>query len=140
MKTDKIKIRLTVDLTKYSLLLVKGVEGIALPRNSSILDCDTDCQFQGVKIRVANNSFEIIDEEYLAQLAELKVKLFKEYLTATSVIKKFGKRGGFQGLQISFKTDAGYTTTRTIRNRDEANDVEKMLRDAGKVIVEEIEV
>ena len=134
MKTENIKIKLKVDLTRYNPILVKGIEGVTLPRTPSIPDCDTDCRFNGVTIRVANGGYEIIDEEYLAEYAELKAKRLREYLSATSVVKRFGPRGGFRGLNITFKDSNGYNMSRNIRNREEAEEIEKYLRDAGKTI------
>lgn len=43
-------------------------------------------------------------------------------------------------MQITYKTDSGYVTSRNIRNKDEAEEVEKFLRDAGKKIEVKTEV
>ena len=47
MKEHGIKIRLTVDLTKYHPNLVKETEGVRLPKDYRKMDDTADCRFFG---------------------------------------------------------------------------------------------
>ena len=134
MKTHDIKIRLTVDLTKYHPNLVKGTEGFRLPKDDRKMDDMADCRFfGGYDIRVAHNSYEIIDEEYLAQIAEGKAQTIKDCLAATSIVKTETKRGRHIEFRVNFINSDGKPDFHLIL-KHAVPEVEKILREAGKEI------
>jgi len=134
MKEHGIKIRLTVDLTKYHSKLVKGTEGITLPKDYRKMDDMTDCRFfDCYDIRVAPSGYEIIDEEYLAEVAEGKAQTIKDCLSAISILKTETKRGRHIEFRVNFINSAGEQDYHIIR-KHVVPEIEKMLREAGKKI------
>ena len=134
MKTHGINIRLTVDLTKYHPKLFKGTEGLRLPKDERKMDDMADCRFfGGYDIRVAHSSYEIIDEEYLAQVAEGKAQTIRDCLAATSIIKTETKRGRHIEFRVNFINSDGKYDYHLIR-KHAVPEIEKILREAGKEV------
>ena len=120
----QIKVRLKVDLTKYSIGLVPGVEGITVGKMgiwSRGSDRFITVKFPGrATLDVLWDSLEIIDEEYLKE-AEVSAKKYMEELkTATDVVRYLGPRGGFQYLSFTYFTKEGISVHQTIGFKKEA--------------------
>lgn len=106
-----IKVRLTVDLTKYKSGLVSGTEGTTIG-TYGIWSRGSD-RFVGVHfpekgtLDVLWESLEIIDEEYLKRVKEQENTHFEELKSATEVVKFIGPRGGFRYLSYTYTDSNG---------------------------------
>lgn len=107
----KIKVKLTVDLTKYAKGLVAGTEGYTVGNYGELSRAFdrfvTVCFPNIATLDVLWKSLEIIDEEYLKEIEESKKKeeeeFIKELESAYDVVKHVGPLGGFKSLSYRCK-------------------------------------
>ena len=128
-----IEVRLTADLTGYHSSLVPGVEGHTCG-HSNLGDRFVMVRFPGTTLDVLCKSLEIIDNEFLASIAEQERKMWERMAGATDVVKHVGPRGGFRG--IGYHCKQGFYAT---DDRTEAIAWEAFFKKEGIPIREEVE-
>lgn len=136
-----IKVKLTVDLTRYANGLVAGTEGVTVGRQSMWSKGSdrfiTVC-FPGIAtLDVLWNSLEIIDEEALKEIDRQK-KLFAENLKgAKDVTLYVGPRGGFKSLSYSYiDQESGITSHTSVGFRDKAYEILDILKEYNIPVTE----
>lgn len=101
-----IKVKLQTDLSKYAPGLVPGVEGHTIGQHglwSRGSDRFIGVCFPGIaKLDVLWESIEIIDKEYLEEVALLNKKQMEELKSAQNVVKYVGPKGGFRHLSYEY--------------------------------------
>jgi hypothetical protein len=104
-----IRVKLVVDLSRYDSRLTGGQEGDAYS-DSYLGDCFAFVRFDcGAGLDVLWNSLDIIDEEYLAEVAQRESEMEAKLATARDAILHLGPRGGFRCLSYFIPGD-GHTS------------------------------
>jgi hypothetical protein len=99
-----MRVKLTVDLTKYDSRCSIGAEGNTCPPQSGGSDLLTGVAFDsGARLDVFSSGLEIIDADYLRQRAAEEAE---EVRTAREIILYLGPLGGFQCL--SYQCSRGH--------------------------------
>lgn len=108
---ERIRVRLTVDLTEYKPGLVAGSEGYtvgAFGLWSRTFDRFVGVNFPGIgTLDVLWKSLEIIDEEYLKEMEKQKNNQLEELKSARNVIKFIGPKGGFRYISYEYTDKNG---------------------------------
>lgn len=137
-----MKVKLTVDLTKYANRLVAGTEGVTVGQRgmwSRGSDRFVTVYFPGITtLDVLWESLEIIDEEVLKEIEHQK-KLFAENLkSAKDVTLYMGPRGGFRYLSYSYTDKESGTNVHASEGfRDQAYRIMDILEEYGIPIAKE---
>lgn len=101
-----IRVKLTVDLTKYASGLVAGTEGMTVGRQgmwSRGNDRFITVHFPGIAtLDVLWDSLEIIDEAALQAIAREQEKEDLQLKSARDVIHYVGPKGGFRALSYTY--------------------------------------
>lgn len=109
-----IKVKLNTDLSKYGKGLLPGIEGYTVGEYgiwSRGSDRFIGVCFPGIAtLDVSWESLEIIDNEYLEEIALLRQKRVTELKNARNVIKYVGPKGGFRYISYEYTSDNGITT------------------------------
>ena len=128
-----IKVKLTVDLTRYANGLIAGTEGITVGRQmmwSHASDRFVTVCFPGIAtLDVLWNSLEIIDEETRKEM-DRQEKLFIENLKeAKEVTLCVGPRGGFRHLSYCYiDKESGINVHTSVGSRDKAYKILDILK------------
>lgn len=105
---NNVKVRLTVDLTKYLNGLVSGTEGITIGKHgmwSRQNDNFITVRFPMGSLDVNMKSLEVIDDNYLNKLDVRRTKELQDLKTATDIVVIYGSRGGFKYLSYKYIGD-----------------------------------
>jgi len=131
---NRLRVRLTVDLTRYHPLLVDGAEGVI----SSFIGSDDrfwKVRFAGAGVwGILPDGLEILDKEYLEWREEEKRKRYEKIVReAKEGVWYLGPRGGYRGFSIEFEhgNDVAY-------GREEAEKIAKMLEYHGIPVQKEV--
>lgn len=128
-----VKVKLTVDLTKYAKGLIPGTEGVTVGSQgmwSRGSDRFITVSFPGITtLDVLWDSLEIIDKEVIQENKRQK-KIFAENLkTAQDVTLYLGSKGGFKALSYSyFDRDSGITVHTSVGFKKEAYEIIEILK------------
>lgn len=139
----QIKVRLKADLTRYHPGLTPGVEGYTIGvygEWSRNFDRFVGVCFPGIHtLDVTWDSLEIVDEEYLEQLAKEKQEKMAVLKNARNVVKRVGPRGGFRRLTYEYTDKTGVNVYEGTGLRSEAAEFESFFTEHGIPIKVEIE-
>ncbi|MFT8322860.1 MAG: hypothetical protein ABF649_18485 [Bacillus sp. (in: firmicutes)] len=139
---EKIKVRLTTDLTKYLPGLVEGTEGFTVGSQgiwSRSFNRFVSVNFPGKgTIDVLWKSLEVIDEKYLQEKGEREAKRLEEYKSAKNVIKHVGPRGGFKNLSYEYIDSNGAKVNTTLGIKSEAETLIEVFNSYGIEVMEKV--
>jgi len=136
MKMEKrIKVKLKTDLSKYTSGLQPGVEGYTISQYgiwSRGSDRFIGVCFPGIAtLDVLWESLEIIDKEYLEEIALHNKKHMEELKSAQNVIKYVGPKGGFRHLSYEYTTVEGNRSHASNGLKSEAERLIKIFEEYG---------
>jgi hypothetical protein len=120
----RIRVRLTVDLTRYHPRLVPGVEGYTVGEYgmwSRGSDHFVGVAFPGIgTFDILRESLDIIDEAYLAEAARREAERWEALKSAKNVVKGVGPRGGFRYLSYEYTDQKGVRHHTSTGSREES--------------------
>lgn len=131
-----MKVKLTVDLTKYASGLVAGTEGVTVGRRgmwSRGNDRFITVCFPGITtLDVLWDSLEVIDQEALEAIAREKELFLKHLKGAEDVTLYVGPKGGFRALSYCYTDPESGVSVHTSEGfRDEAYRIMDLLKEYG---------
>lgn len=138
----RIRVRLTEDLTRYHPQLIPGVEGFTVGRYG-LWSRGSD-RFIGVHFPQVGTfdilweGLEIIDKEYLADLAEREKRRLDDLKNAKNVVRTVGPKGGFKYITYEYVDENGITNYMSNGNRQEAEKLIDVFRKHGIKIKEQV--
>jgi hypothetical protein len=134
--SNEIKVKLTVDLSRYDGRLSGGQEGVVTRGAYSRLgDRFAPVRFDcGASLDVLWQGLKIIDEAYLAERQAAQVVRDAALATAVDVVWTVGPRGGFR--HISYRTKDGSTAN---GDRTEAQRIRTIIETHGIRVREVVE-
>ena len=131
---NRLRVRLTVDLTGYHPSLANGAEGVVVSFIGSN-DCFWKVRFPGAGAwDILPDGLEILDKEFLEWREDEKRKRYEKILReAREGIWYLGPRGGYRGFSIECKHG-----NEVAHGREEAEKIAKMLEDHGIPVRKEV--
>lgn len=109
----QIKVKLNSDLSRYEKGLLPGIEGYTIGQYgtwSRGSDRFIGVCFPGIAtLDVLWESLEIIDDEYLKEVALIRKKEVADFKSARNVIKYVGPKGGFRYISYEYTSEDGIT-------------------------------
>lgn len=141
MMKSGVKVRLKKDLTKYKQGLTAGSEGVTCGNYgdwSRSSDLFTMVDFGIIRLDVVIDQLDIIDENYLAELDEIRKKKFEEYKTATNIVKRVGPRGGFKSLSFKYIAIEGHSINTSIGSRNTADSIVEFFEENKMPVKQEV--
>ena len=136
-----IKVRLTQDLTRYHPRLVPGVDGVTVGQYGP-WSRGSD-RFVGVRFPdigtfdILWDSVEIVDKEYLAEMAERDKRKRELLKQARNIVRTVGPKGGFRHISYEYTDEHGTTCHVSNGDRHGADELIEFFRQHGIEIREE---
>lgn len=129
---NRLRVRLTVDLTRYHPSLVAGAEGVVTSFFGSASDRFWKVAFPNAGVLdILPGSLEILDKEFIEWCEEDERKRYDGMVReAKEGVWHLGPRGGFRGFCINGNGVA--------RNHEEAERIAEMLKKRGIPVRKEV--
>jgi hypothetical protein len=135
---EKIKVKLTRDLSQYNSMLKIGTEGYTVEASgmwSRSNDNFVSVFFPGIETRdIMWSSLEIIDEDFIATREKEKQAEREALVKAYDVVKTVGPKGGFRSISYCYLDSNGKVRHASKGNKADAEAIEKMLVDLNIAI------